>query len=45
MTIGNGIAIAGIWIGVGLIAFGGIGSNQIVGVAICAMFATLFARP
>ena len=46
MAIGNGIAIAGIWLGVGLVGFSGAATGlPMVGVAICAMLATLFARP
>ena len=44
MTIGNGIAIAGIWLGVGLVGFSGVDGLPIVGVAVAAMFATLFAK-
>jgi hypothetical protein len=45
MTVGNGIAIAGIWIGVGLVGFSGAGDGGIIiFVAGCAMFATLFAK-
>lgn len=45
MSLGNGIAIAGIWVGVGLVGFSGAASGgYIVAVAGCAMFATLFAK-
>ena len=39
MSIGAGIAIVGIWIGVGLVAFGAEGA-VIPTVALCAMMAT-----
>lgn len=38
MTIGAGIAVAGIWIGVGIVAFGTTG--PMLGVAIAAACAT-----
>lgn len=45
MSLGNGIAIAGIWVGVGLVGLGGAAPGMhIVLVAACAMFATLFAK-
>lgn len=40
MTIGHGIAIAGIWIGVGLCAIGGLGPDTSI-VAMFAFFATI----
>lgn len=40
MSLGKGIAIAGIWFGVGLIAFGA-GERAAAAAAICAMFATI----
>lgn len=40
MTIGHGIAIAGIWIGVGLCAIGGLGAGTPM-VAMFAFFATI----
>lgn len=42
MDLGKGIGIAGIWIGVGLSAFGLQGEMQIVTavLGLCAMFAT-----
>ena len=41
MTIGKGIAIAGIWIGVGISSFGLQGENQLVILVLgfCAMIA------
>lgn len=46
MAIGNGIAIAGIWLGVGLVGFSGAAPGMhIVFVAAAAALATLFARP
>ena len=42
MGIGKGIAIAGIWIGVGICSFN-INGEYATGIAACAMFATLFA--
>ena len=45
MSIGNGIAIAGIWVGVGLVAIGGVQGPPIAFVAGFAALATLFARP
>ena len=45
MTIGNGIAIAGIWVGVGLVGFSGAATGvPMVFVALCAALATLFAK-
>ena len=41
MKIGSGIAIAGIWLGMGICALGGV-RGEIVGVAAMAMFASLF---
>jgi len=40
MNIGKGIAVAGIWIGVGLCGLGGIGSEGCVLIALCAFGAT-----
>jgi len=39
MNLGKGIAIAGIWIGTGAVAFGAGGVVALV--ALCAMFATI----
>jgi len=45
MTIGNGIAIAGIWLGVGLVGFSGaVTGVPMVFVAVAAAAATLFAK-
>lgn len=44
MTIGSGIAVTGIWLGVGLCAFAGIDGGPIVLIAGCAMLATLFTK-
>ncbi len=45
MTIGNGIAIAGIWLGVGLVGFSGaVTGVPMVFVAAAGAFATLFAK-
>jgi len=41
MSVGSGIAVAGIWIGVGLVSFGAGGA--VVPVALFAMVATMFA--
>lgn len=40
MSIGAGIAVAGIWLGVGLCAWGGV-EDSILMVALLALFATL----
>ncbi|KKL28080.1 hypothetical protein LCGC14_2264400 [marine sediment metagenome] len=46
MTIGNGIAVAGIWLGVGLVGFSGAATGiPMVAVAVAAAFATLFISP
>jgi hypothetical protein len=42
MSIGRGIAVAGIWIGVGIAAFGGDGA---VFIALFALFATAVVAP
>lgn len=45
MTIGHGIAISGIWLGVGLVGFSGAATGiPMVAVAVAAMFATLFTK-
>ena len=45
MTIGHGIAIAGIWVGVGLVGFSGaVTGVAMVGVAVAGAFATLFTK-
>jgi hypothetical protein len=41
MSLGKGIAIAGIWLGVGLVALG-TGGTAVAAAALCAVFATLF---
>lgn len=42
MSLGKGIAIAGIWLGAGLaMAFGHLSGGTVVGIAICAMIATI----
>ena len=40
MNIGKGIAVVGIWIGVGLCGLGGLGGEECFAVAILAVFAT-----
>ena len=41
MELGTGIAIAGIWIGVGMVSFGA--GPAVIFVAVIAMIATMFA--
>ena len=40
MSMGKGIAVSGIWIGVGLCGLGGIGNEELILIALCAIAGT-----